>query len=89
MADLHNYRDTCIVEYHWGELGMSECLPLVPGERGEHGDSRYLSFSGWIRGSGELLVWGKHTISFLQQVWDEVSFVCVMKSRNWKLEFLR
>ena len=29
------------------------------------------------------------TIGFLQQIWDEVSFVGVMESRDGELEFLR
>lgn len=29
-----------------------------------------------------------HAVSFLEQVWDEVGFVCVMKSRDRELKFL-
>jgi len=31
----------------------------------------------------------ERTIGFLQQIWDEVSFVGVMESRNGELELLR
>ena len=31
-TDLHDYRDTGIIENLWGELGMPESLSLVPRE---------------------------------------------------------
>jgi len=32
MANLHDDRETGIIEDLWGELGMSKSLSLVPGE---------------------------------------------------------
>lgn len=31
-TNLHDYRDASVIEDLWSELGMSESLPLVPGE---------------------------------------------------------
>lgn len=46
VTDLHDYRDTGVVENLWSKVGMPESLSFVPGERGKHRDGRGSPFGG-------------------------------------------